>query len=265
MKNVKLISKLFDSFESDLTNIKEICETLSESSELTGISSAVNAFTVELNKLRISIINDTSSDKATGNSVLSEEEKNRMWKEIEQQDADHIYNDPNSMTTSYHFDDDPSNKDNGLFNYIQLINIINSLRKEPFFALEPLFSLWTDSFEFINSDITIFRFIHHALLTYNDSNNMIADSNKWNSTILNILSSNEWKAVFDHYNAFESCVKYNQVDIEDDDIRNFITVNARNLKIIAVLKTYQEILNICNINLPSGFEIKPITPWYDII
>ena len=259
MKNTKLVSKLFDSFESDLINIKGICETLSGSSALPGITGAVNAFTVELDKLRKSIINESSSTE------YSDEEKKDILKDIAHQDRDHVFNDPGSMTTLYHFDDDPSNKDNAMFNYMQLINIIESIRKEPFYSLEPIFSLCTNAFEFINSDMTTFGFMNHSLFTHETSNNMIADRNKWNNTVLNVISSNEWKAVFNHYNAFESCVKYNQIDVGDIDICDFITTNAKSLKIAAILESYQEVLSICNINLPLDFQIKPITPWYDII
>lgn len=247
MKNTKLISKLFDSFKSDLLNIKEICETLSDSSTLSGITGAVNAFTVELDKLRKSIINESSST------------------DYPDEEISHRDNDRDHMSTPYHLDDDPSNKDNSMFNYMQLINMVESIRKEPFYALEPIFSLCTNAFEFIDSDMTTFGFMNHSLFAHGASNNMIADQNKWNNTVLNIISSNEWKAVFNHYNAFESCVKYDQIDVGDGDICDFITTNVKSLKIAAVLKSYQEILSICNINLPLDFQIKPITPWYDII
>lgn len=247
MKNTKLVSKLFDSFKSDLLSIKEICETLSDSSSLPGITGAVNAFTVELDKLRKNIINESSSNEYSDEEISSHQ------------------NDQDPMSAPHHFDDDPSNKDNAMFNYMQLINIIESIRKEPFYSLEPIFGLCTNSIEFIDSDMTTFGFMNHSLFTHGTSNNMIADRNKWNNTVLNVISSNEWKAVFNHYNAFESCVKYNQIDVGDIDICDFITTNAKSLKIAAVLKSYQEVLSICNINLPLDFQIKPITPWYDII
>ena len=173
------------------------------------------------------------------------------------------------MPVYINIDNDPINKDNALFNYNEFIDTAKLLSNNTAFSLEPFKDLMANSIEFISSDITTFGFINRTMIyTRNKSSNLISDSSKWDDMIVNVISSNEWKQLFDHYNAFESCIRYGQINLTDTNIYDFIIVNERSIKISAVLRLYQNIAEILfgfGVRLPSNFQIKPITPWYDII